>query len=108
MAIRERFRELAVLKALGYRRRELFAFILAESCGLAGIGALLGVGGCWALLTFVPAPVLTNGFFPVLEVTPRMIGMGALIAATLGIISSLAPSFAVARTSVVQGLKTLD
>jgi putative ABC transport system permease protein len=108
MAIRERFRELAVLKALGYRRRELFAFILAESCGLAALGAILGVGGAWALFTFVPAPTLTNGFFPVLEVTPRMIGMGALIAASLGIISSLAPSIVVARTSVVDGLKTLD
>ena len=34
MAIRERFRELAILKALGYRRTELFSFILAESFGL--------------------------------------------------------------------------
>lgn len=108
MAIRERFRELAILKAIGYRRRELFGFILAESCGLAGLGALIGVGGCWALFTFVPAPTLTMGFFPVLEVTPRMIGMGCAIAAALGIVSSLAPSLAVARTSVVQGLKTLD
>jgi putative ABC transport system permease protein len=40
MAIRERFRELAVLKALGFRRREIFAFILAESFGLAMLGAL--------------------------------------------------------------------
>ena len=108
MAIRERFRELAVLKSLGYRRRELFAFILAESFGLAAIGALLGVGGCWALFTFVPAPVLTNGFFPMLEVTPRMVGQGCLIAALLAIVSSVAPSIAVARTSVVEGLKTLD
>jgi putative ABC transport system permease protein len=108
MAIRERFRELAVLKALGYRRRELFAFILAESFGLAAVGALLGVGGSWALFTFVPAPTLTNGFFPVLEVTDRMIGRGCLIAAALAIVSSLAPSIAVARISVVEGLKTLD
>src|SRR5262249_35564034 len=35
MAVRERFRELAILKAIGYRRRELFVFILAESFGLA-------------------------------------------------------------------------
>jgi putative ABC transport system permease protein len=108
MAIRERFRELAVLKALGYRRRELFAFILAESFGLAAVGALLGVGGSWALFTFVPAPTLTNGFFPMLEVTERMIGRGCLIAVALAIIASLAPSIAVARTSVVEGLKTLD
>jgi putative ABC transport system permease protein len=108
MAIRERFRELAVLKALGYRRRELFGFILAESFGLAAVGALLGVGGAWALFTFIPATTLTNGFFPSLEVTPRIIGIGCAVAATLGIVASLAPSISVARMSVVQGLKTLD
>lgn len=52
MAIRERFRELAVLKALGFRRRELFAFILAESFGLAMLGALFGVGGGWLFFTY--------------------------------------------------------
>jgi putative ABC transport system permease protein len=108
MAIRERFRELAVLKAIGYRRRELFGFILAESFGLAAIGALLGVGGSWALFTFVPAPTLTGGFFPTLEVTPRIVGMGCSIAALLGIVASLVPSISVARMSVVEGLKTLD
>ena len=35
MAIRERFRELALLRRFGFRRRELFAFILAESFALA-------------------------------------------------------------------------
>ena len=108
MAIRERFRELAVLKALGFRRRELFGFILAESFALAALGALLGVGGSWALFTFVPAPVLTANFFPSLEVTSRIIGRGCLVAAALGVISSLAPALSVARMSVVEGLKTLD
>lgn len=108
MAIRERFRELAVLKALGYQRREIFGFILAESFGLAALGALLGVGGSWALFTFVPAATLTAGFFPSLEVTPRMVGLGCLIACGLGVISSLIPALLVARMTVVEGLKTLD
>jgi putative ABC transport system permease protein len=51
MAIRERFRELAVLKALGFRRHELFALILAESFALAGAGAVIGVGGGWLFFT---------------------------------------------------------
>ena len=41
MAIRERFRELAVLKASGFRRHQLVACILAESFGLAFAGAIL-------------------------------------------------------------------
>ena len=108
MAIRERFRELAVLKAIGYRRRELFAFILAESFGLAAIGALLGVGGAYVLFTYADVAKFTSNMFLVFEVTPRIMGQACLVAAGLGIISALAPSLSVARMSVVQGLKTLD
>ncbi|MBI4663910.1 MAG: ABC transporter permease [Verrucomicrobia bacterium] len=108
MAIRERFRELAVLKALGYRRRELFAFILAESFGLAALGAIIGIGTAWTLFTHASIAKLTQGIFLTFEVTPRIIGQAALVAASLGIIASLAPSIAVARMSVVEGLKTLD
>ncbi len=108
MAIRERFRELAILKALGFRRRELFALILAESFGLAAVGGLLGIGGAWALFTFGDVAKMTQGFFVLFEVTPRIIGMAAVVAAGLGVIASIAPSIAVARMNVVGGLKTLD
>lgn len=108
MAIRERFRELAVLKALGFRRRELFAFILAESFGLATLGAFFGAGGAWLLYRTLDMPKLTGGMFVVFEVTPQMLALAFTIAAVLGLLSAVAPMIGVARTSVVQGLKTLD
>lgn len=108
MAIRERFRELAILKAIGFRRRELFAFILAESFGLAMAGALLGVGGAYCLFTFGDVSKLTNGLFPYFEVTPKIVGIGVSVAALLGIVASIMPSVAAAKMSVVEGLKTLD
>lgn len=108
MAIRERFRELAVLKALGFRRRELFSFILAESFGLAGLGALLGIGGTWAFWTSIDLQKLTNGFLLYFEVTPRIMATAGIVAALLGIVASLTPALTVARMSVVEGLKTLD
>ena len=108
MAVRERFRELAVLKALGFRRRELFAFILAESFGLAAAGAVLGIGGAYCLYTFGDISTMTQGIFVSFEVTPRIMGVAALVAAVLGIAAAIAPSLAVARMSVVNGLKTLD
>ncbi len=108
MAIRERFRELAVLKALGFRRRDLFGFILAESFGLSAIGAFVGIGGAWAMWTLSDLQKLTNGFLIYFEVTTRIIATGASIAALLGIISAILPSIAVSRMSVVEGLKTLD
>jgi putative ABC transport system permease protein len=108
MAIRERFRELAVLKAIGFRRRELFLFILAESFGLAMLGALIGAGGAWLLYSNVDIATLTSGIFITFEVTPKILGIAFTVAAALGIVSAIAPSIAVARTSVVDGLKTLD
>ncbi len=108
MAVRERFRELAVLKALGFRRRELFAFILAESFGLAMVGALLGVGGAWLLYSNINISALTNGILITFEVNPRIVGQASLVAAALGIVASIAPAISVAKMSVVNGLKTLD
>ena len=108
MAVRERFRELAILKALGFRRRELFAFILAESFGLSVVGAVIGIGVAYCAYTFGDISKMTHGIFVTFEVTPRIIGFSALVAALLGIVSAIAPSLAVARMSVVNGLKTLD
>lgn len=108
MAVRERMRELSVLKALGFRRHELWAFILAESFGLSAVGFLLGAGGAWLLYSTIDAPTLTAGLFPTLEVTPRILGISLLVAASLGIVSSIAPGLAITRMSVVEGLKTLD
>lgn len=108
MAIRERFRELAVLKALGFKRRELFSFILAESFGLSALGALVGIGSAWAFWTFIDIQSLTHGFLPYFEVTGRIIATGSTVAALLGIVAAIAPAIAVGRMSVVEGLKTLD
>ena len=108
MAIRERFRELAILKALGFRRRELFAFILAESFGLSVLGGVIGIGSAYLLYTYGDIAQMTQGVFVVFEVTPRILGFSSLIAALLGVVASLLPSLAAARMSVVDGLKTLD
>jgi ABC-type antimicrobial peptide transport system permease subunit len=71
-------------------------------------GAIAGAGGAWLLYTHVAISKLTAGIFVIFEVTPRILGFSFLIAAVLGIIASIAPSIAVARMSVVEGLKTLD
>lgn len=108
MAIRERFRELAILKAIGFKRRELFVLILAESFGLPMLGALIGAGGAWVLFHNLNINQFTNGLFLMFEVTPQMMGYAFAVAALLGLLSALLPMINVARTSVVQGLKTLD
>ena len=108
MTIRERFREMAVLKALGYKRRDLLGFILAEGFGLSALGGAVGIGGAWAAWTLLDIQKLTGGIFIVFEVTPRIMATAGVVAALLGIVASLGPAISVGRMSVVSGLKTLD
>jgi len=108
MAIRERFRELSVLKALGYRRREIYACILAESFGLSLSGGFLGAAAAALLYSSQVVTKATRGLFPVFEVTPRIVGTALFVAAALGIAASLLPARAIARLSVVEGLRSLD
>jgi putative ABC transport system permease protein len=72
------------------------------------VGAVLGAGGAWLLFNSVDIRTLSNGIFLYFEVTPRILGTAFGVAAALGIIASIAPALAVARTSVVEGLRTLD
>ncbi len=108
MAIRERMREIAVLKAMGFNGLHVVALILAESFGLALTGGLIGCVGAWLLFSNVDIYKLSQGFFIKFEVTPHMLASGLLLAGLLGVISSLAPAWAAIRMPVVTGLKELD
>jgi putative ABC transport system permease protein len=108
MSIRERAREIAILKTLGYDRLRLYGLILAESFGLALLGGLLGCGGAWALYGHIDVYKATHGFFIKFDVTPYILAAGLLIAAALGVVSSLAPAWSTLRTTIVGGLRELD
>ena len=108
MAIRERGREIAILKALGYRARLVFGLLLAESFGLAMLGGALGCAGAWALLHAVDIYRLSRGLFVNFEVTPRIVAQALVAASLLGIVSCLWPAWTSGRRSVVAGLRTVD
>ncbi len=108
MAIRERMREIAVLKVIGFNGREIFGLILAESFGLAVVGGILGCGGARLLYGSVDIYSLTQGFFTKFEVTPHIFVSGLLLAGALGVFSCLAPAWASIRMSVLDGLREVD
>ncbi|MBM3858775.1 MAG: ABC transporter permease [Verrucomicrobia bacterium] len=112
MAIRERSREIAILKAIGYDGWQIFSLILAESFGLALTGGVLGCFGAWfgtwLMFQHVNIAAVSNGMFIKFEVTPHIVVSGMLIAVVLGLVSCLAPAYSSIRMSVVTGLKELD
>ena len=91
MAIRERMRELAILKAIGFQLRDLLAFILAESLGLATAGGLVGVGGAWLLFMHTPvaSSVLAAVAVGLLAWAARLGWRRLWLAATLSVLGAV-------------------
>ncbi len=108
MAIRERAREFAILKAVGFDGAQIFGLILTEAFGLAMAGGLIGCFGAKLLFTHLDIYKLSQGFIPFFPMTTDTIALGLVVAGLLGVASSLAPAYATMKLTVVDGLKELD
>ncbi len=104
MAARERTREYAVLKTLGFSAKHLIGLIFGESMFIACLG-----GGIGLLLTFPIvagfAQVIPKGFFPVFEIETITIVLSVSSALLIGILSSIFPIQRALGTKIVDGFR---
>jgi putative ABC transport system permease protein len=103
MSARERTREVAVLKTVGFSDRTLFSLVMLEAGIVAGTGAVLGLGG--AKLLYKYTNFNAGGFLPGFDVTPRTLLIGSAVALVLMLASGLVPALRAARLPVVTALR---
>jgi len=104
MSIRERTREVAVLRTLGFTRGRILGLYLAESVTLATAGGATGVLLAAILLFFMrksPLPLVPAA----MRVTPSIILLSLVVAALVGILSAAVPAYNASRTRIVDGLR---
>jgi putative ABC transport system permease protein len=109
MTVRERMREIAILKAMGFSRRTVFAMLVAEATLLA---TLAGAAGAFASLGLTRLVRHASGSWnpamgPLASfiVTNTILVEGLFLAFFIGMVSGIVPSFGAARRGVVQTLR---
>ncbi len=102
IAVRERTRELAVLKAVGYSDRFVLAIVMAESLLVALVGGALGLGLA-KLLAMGGDP--TGGMLPVFYLPPVALVFGLAAALLVGLIAAAFPGWSAMRLRVVDALR---
>jgi putative ABC transport system permease protein len=105
MSIRERVREIGILKALGFRRAQILGLLLGESVLLSLSGALLGALGAKFVYSGVKLAAVTGGMFQRFYVTPEVVLMCAGIGLFVGIVSAGVPAWQAARRRVIEALR---
>ena len=105
MAVRERRREYAVLKTLGFTARHLVALIFGESLLIAMCGGLLGLALTFPMVAGFGKALPT--FFPIINVAPLTIALALGAAFIAGTVAAFFPATRVVRTPIVSGLRTV-
>lgn len=111
MAVRERSREIAVLRAIGFSRGLVFGTLVAESTVLAtiagGTGALLTYGFS-AMIRMLSGSSLGGNELGALTgflVTPDIVALGIALSLAVGLVAGIAPAWGAARRPVAEILR---
>jgi putative ABC transport system permease protein len=101
-AVRERTQELGVLKAMGFSNLQVLGLVLAESCFLAGLGGLLGLGLAGLL---VAGGDPTKGALPIFYFPAKDLISGLLLVAALALAAGIFPALRAMRLQIADALK---
>jgi putative ABC transport system permease protein len=106
MAVRERIREVGVLKTLGFTTGKILSIIVGEAVVIAAIGGLVGLMFAAVLCVGVgnvAAPMVNQ--LKGLSMTPITALLALGIAVAVGFISSLPPAWNAAKTNILDSLR---
>jgi len=105
MSIRERTREVAVLKTLGFTRQSILRLYVGEAVLVALTGGAMGCVLALILvsgLSHAPGMVL---FLSGLKVTPLTLLLAIFVAGMVGLLSAILPAYHAAKLDIVEGLR---
>jgi len=105
MAGRERTRELATMKALGFDDDTCQRLLLSESLLVAMIGGVLGT--VVAKFMFDATGFTMGGFFPDFVVEWSTVAAGLVIAVAIGLISGIVPARRAQKLRIVEALRNV-
>ena len=110
-AVSSRTREIATLRALGFRAGPVVISVLSESLLLAFVGGLIGAGLAWLAFDGYRAATLNWASFSAItfafDVNLKLLAEGIFFAMLIGLVGGLFPAVRAARQPVAQALREL-
>ena len=110
-AVSSRTREIATLRALGFRAGPVVISVVSESLLLAFVGGLIGAGLAWLAFDGYRAATLNWASFSAItfafDVNIKLLAQGITFAMLIGLIGGLFPAIRATRQPIAQALREL-
>ncbi|HKM86522.1 MAG TPA: FtsX-like permease family protein [Terriglobales bacterium] len=103
MSIRERTREVAVLRTLGFTRGSILKLLLTESIAISAIGGVVGVTLATVVIVFMARPGIGLPVSMHMTVATALVAM--FVAFLVGMASGLIPSYRASNLGIVDALR---
>jgi putative ABC transport system permease protein len=105
MSVRERIREVGILKTLGYTPGTILGMVLGEAAILSLVGGLAGCFLAWLLTIVVRHAPAFAIEMKTLTLLPPVAAVLLLIAVLVGVLSSLIPAWSASRTNILECMR---
>ena len=110
-SISARAKEIATLRAIGFRPLAILTSVIVESAALAVFGGLVGGGVAWLFLNGFTVSTLNNASFSQVvfdfAVSGDLIAQGLVAAVIIGLMGGLFPAIRAVRVPVATALREL-
>src|SRR5580704_4685148 len=108
MSVRERVREVGVLKTLGFTRESILGMILGEAVLLALLGGAIGLAIAAGLCSVMRKAPGFIGQIKTLSIHPPVALACLAVAVAIGLFSSLVPAWNASGVPIVEALRSSD
>jgi putative ABC transport system permease protein len=107
MTVRERTREVGMLKALGFQRGTIAGLFVGEALLVTTLGALIGIGGAMLLFKSVDFSLIIPNFQSFVP-TAQTLMVAFVVSIFVGLVSVVYSAYRVSGMTIAEALRSTE
>ena len=107
MTVRERTREVGMLKALGFQRGTIARLFVGEALVVTTLGALIGIGGAMVIFKSIDLSLYIPNFQSFVP-TPQTLLLAFIVSISVGIASVIYSAYRVSGMTIAEALRSTE
>jgi putative ABC transport system permease protein len=108
MSVRERVKEVGILKTLGYTPGLILSLLVGEALVISLVGGAMGLALAAVMCNVIRNMPSTFADMSQLTILPSIAALGLAISLVIGLISSLIPAYGASRRPILEALRVND
>lgn len=105
MSVRERVREVGILKTLGFTPGTILFLLVGEAVAIALAGGALGLLLAYGICRVMREAPSTFADFSAITLPPPIVALCLAVSALIGVVSSMVPAWSASRRSILDALR---